>query len=112
MNCKVNIFASIYPTIQEACLKHNWSVGLHGSIARDFDLMLQPYGDTQSTIVDVLKAIRTELKLDGMPILYAGKTIHNRCAFGLNITTDMYLDITVIDDGTIGIDNIVGNVIM
>lgn len=112
MNGKVNIFASMYPTIQEVVYKQGWTVGLHGSLARDFDLMLQPYGDTQSTIVDVLKAIRAELHLDGMPILYAGKTTHNRCAFGLNITTDMYLDITVIDDGTIGVGNIVGNVIL
>lgn len=112
MNCKVNIFASIYPTIQEAVYKQGWTIGLHGSVARDFDLMMQPYGDTKITIVDVLRAIRTELKLDGMPILYAGKTSHNRCSFGLNITTDMYLDITVIDDGTIGVGDIVGNVIM
>lgn len=112
MNSKVNIFASIYPTIQEVVYKQGWTVGLHGSVARDFDLMLQPFGDTETTIVDVLKAIRTELKLDGMPILYAGKTTHNRCSFGLHVTTDMYLDITVIDDGTIGTGNINGNLII
>lgn len=111
MNAKVNIFASIYPTIQEACLRHNWAVGIHGSLARDFDLMLQPHGDTESSIVDVLKEIRDALHLD-IPIMYAGKTKHNRCAFGINITEDMYLDITVIDDGTIGIENIKGNIIL
>lgn len=111
MNSKINIFASIYPTIQEAVYKQDWVVGIHGSVARDFDLMLQPYGNTESTITDVLMSIREALHLD-IPILYAGKTKHNRCSFGINITEDMYLDITVIDDGTIGVEKINGNIIM
>lgn len=110
MNSRVNIFTSIYPTIQEACYRNGWAAGIHGSIARDFDLMLQPFGQRCSPIADVLKAIRDSLKLD-IPIMYAGKSAHNRCMFGINITEDMYLDISVIDDGTIGVEEIKGNVI-
>ena len=41
-----------------------------------------------------------------IPVIYAGKSHHNRCMFGICITENMYLDISVIDDGTIGVEHL------
>lgn len=72
-----------------------------GGVVTDFDLMLQPYTDKAIQIKDKIRAV---LELGNIPIIYAGKSHHNRCMFGICITENMYLDISVIDDGTIGVE--------
>ena len=68
--------------------------------------MLQPYIDKAIQIKELLYKIRAVLKLCNIPIIYAGKYYHNRCMFGICITENMYLDISVIDDGTIGVEHL------
>ena len=46
------------------------------------------------------------MEFDNIPIIYAGKSNYNRCMFGICITENMYLDISVIDDGTIGVEHL------
>ena len=68
--------------------------------------MLQPYTDKAIPIKELLYKIRADLELSNIPVLYADKSHHNRCMFSICITENMYLDISVIDDGTIGVEHL------
>ena len=100
-NGRAALYASIYPAIERTCVANGWS-----SAVTDFDLMLQPYIDKAIQIKELLYKIRAVLELGNIPIIYTGKSHHNRCMFGICITENMYLDISVIDDGTIGVEHL------
>ena len=59
-----------------------------------------------SMVVEHIYKIRAVLELGNISVIYAGKSNHNRCMFGICITENMYLDISVIDDGTIGVEHL------
>lgn len=59
-----------------------------------------------SMAVEHIYKIKMVLELSNIPIIYAGKSHHNRCMFGICITENMYLDISIIDDGTIGVEHL------
>lgn len=103
-NGRAALYATIYPAIERTCVANGWCSGVHGSVVSDFDLMLQPYTDKAIQVKELLYKIRAVLELGDIPVLYAGKSHHNRCMFGICITESMYLDISVIDDGTIGVE--------
>lgn len=105
-NGRAALYASIYPAVERTCVANGWSRAVHGSVVTDFDLMLQPYTDKAIQVKELLYKIRAALELGNIPVLYAGKSHHNRCMFGICITENMYLDISVIDDGTIGVEHL------
>lgn len=110
-NGKAAFYASVYPELKQICIGMGWACGIHGSVASDMDLMLQPYEDDAVPIKKLLRGVRLFLGLGDIPIIFAGRSHHNRCMFGISVTPDMYLDISVIDDGSIGMDEIDGQII-
>ena len=105
-NGKAALYASIYPAIEKTCVANGWGSAVHGSVITDFDLMLQPYTYKEIQIKKFLYKIKAVLELGNIPIIYAGKSHHNRCMFGICITENMYLNISVIDDSTIGVEHL------
>lgn len=110
-NGKAAFYASVYPELKQICIGMGWACGIHGSVASDMDLMLQPYEEDAVLIKKLLRGVRLFLGLGDIPIIFAGRSHHNRCMFGISVTPDMYLDISVIDDGSIGLDEIDGQII-
>ena len=105
-NGRTALYASIYPAIEKTCVANDQDSAVYGSVVIDFDLMLQHYIDKAIQIKELLYKIRAVLELGNIPIIYAGKSHHNRCMFGICITENMYLDISVIDDGTIDVEHL------
>lgn len=57
------IYASIYADLAEACRSHGYALAIHGSLARDFDLVCIPWADTVSEPAAVVETITTEFAL-------------------------------------------------
>lgn len=51
--------AAMYPGLCEIFHRHGYALAVHGSLARDFDLIAVPWADKISTPDDVLKEVTT-----------------------------------------------------
>lgn len=74
--------AAMYPEIAAIGRKHGYAVAVHGSLARDLDLIAIPWvdecGDPQDVIDEILRAYAVELIGD------VGQKPHGRIAFTLS----------------------------
>lgn len=61
--------AALYPGLAAICHQHGYALAVHGSLARDLDLIAVPWAETVSHRDEVIKAITTEfaLRLAGEP---------------------------------------------
>lgn len=57
------IYASIYAELAEVCRSKGYALAVHGSLARDFDLVCIPWAETVSTPRDVIDAITSKFAL-------------------------------------------------
>ena len=51
------IYCALYPQIAERTRKHGYALAVHGSLARDFDLICIPWIEKPSEPADVVKEI-------------------------------------------------------
>jgi hypothetical protein len=42
------LYVGMYPGLAEICRKHGYALSVHGSVARDFDLIAVPWADNPS----------------------------------------------------------------
>ena len=75
--------AALYPGFAKIFQRHGYALAVHGSLARDFDLIAVPWAETVSTPEAVLKAVTTEYAVHvvGEPALRA----HGRVAHTLSV---------------------------
>ncbi|MCK9435329.1 MAG: hypothetical protein M0R32_11110 [Candidatus Cloacimonetes bacterium] len=74
--------AAMYPDLCSAFQKHGYALAVHGSLARDFDLIAIPWVENPSTPDDVIKAIsNTFTKVIGE----SEKKPHGRIAYTLSV---------------------------
>lgn len=78
------VYAAIYPELAKLCRMHGYALAVHGSMARDFDLIAIPWIDEASDPETVVKAITThyDFKEVGGP---ATLKKHGRLAYSLAI---------------------------
>jgi hypothetical protein len=57
------IYASIYAELAELCRSHGYALAVHGSLARDFDLVCIPWADHVSEPPAVVTAITNKFAL-------------------------------------------------
>lgn len=57
------IYASIYAELAEVCRSKGYALAVHGSLARDFDLVCIPWAETVSTPREVIDAITGKFAL-------------------------------------------------
>ena len=50
--------AGLYPQIAEICRKHGYALAVHGSLARDFDLIAVPWVETVSEPREVVDELQ------------------------------------------------------
>lgn len=48
------VYACMYPDLAEIARSHGYALAVHGSMARDFDLICVPWGDEPSAPADVV----------------------------------------------------------
>jgi len=49
--------AALYPKLAKIFQKHGYALAVHGSLARDFDLIAVPWGETVSSPESVIKEV-------------------------------------------------------
>jgi len=57
------IYCALYPDIVRIVQKHGYALAVHGSLARDFDLICIPWVESPGEPRDVVEAITSELAL-------------------------------------------------
>lgn len=56
--------AALYPDLCPIFHRHGYALAVHGSLARDFDLVAVPWADTVSEPSAVLKDVTTEIAIE------------------------------------------------
>ena len=75
--------AALYPELAKLFQKHGYALAVHGSLARDFDLIAVPWGEKLSSQEEILKEITTTYAINiiGEPTIKK----HGRIAHTLSI---------------------------
>lgn len=76
-------YAALYPHLAEIARKHGYALAVHGSMARDFDVVAIPWREHVSTPREVLNDVLSQFAVDeiGEPTLKE----HGRVAYTLSI---------------------------
>lgn len=75
--------AALYPGLAAIFQRHGYALAVHGSLARDFDLIAVPWAETVSTPEQVIQAVTTEFA-----VTIAGDVAnrsHGRIAYTLSV---------------------------
>ena len=75
--------AAMYPALCAVVQRHGYALAVHGSLARDFDLIAVPWIESVTPPEAVIKAIKAEL--DVRVIGEPEKKLHGRLAYTLSI---------------------------
>lgn len=86
------IYVYLYKGLAEITRKHGYALCVHGSVARDFDLVAVPWVDKPSAPIVVIDSILENyaLKNMGEPEIRQ----HGRMVFTLSFTGDSFLDLS------------------
>ena len=96
---KAAFYASIYDDLRKAAMDCGWSLGIHGSLANDMDLMAMPWTEEavppEVLIRNLGNCFADNPFKDMYEIPFTGKC-NNRVVYTLPIWADYYLDISMI----------------
>lgn len=95
-NGKAAFYASIWDDLRQAAMDVGWSLGLHGSLASDMDIMAMAW--TEDAVPALEMILRLKMCFDkpnGIHVTEA-KMPNNRTVYTLSIWADFYLDINII----------------
>ncbi len=97
-NGKAAFYASIWPDLRDAALDCGWTLGLHGSLSNDMDIMAMPWTTEAKSVDELMTAIQNCFTDDGYRFRDIQKTSmpNNRTVYTLSIWADFYLDINII----------------
>ena len=98
-NGKAVFYATIWPDLKDTAVKLGWALGLHGSLAKDMDIMAMPWLEDAVPIEEMIKALSdcftgSPFKEKHMKPYYDKP--HGRVVYTINICRGFYLDINVI----------------
>lgn len=100
-NGRAVFYACMWNDFRQAALDCGWSLGLHGSLANDMDIMAMPWVDEAKPVEEMIKALEACLTIpDGALKFETTKFTekpHNRVVYTIHIWADFYLDISVIN---------------
>ncbi len=98
LNPKPSFYACLYPELKQIALEHGYALAIHGSLARDLDLIAvawnQEVKDHVDMIDEMLKAIGGTMFKSRQP--YLNEKPHGRIVYTLSILGDWFVDISVI----------------
>lgn len=72
------IYVAIYPELAEVFRQCGYALAIHGSLAKDFDLVAVPWAETVYRIEDVLKRLESEfgMRSIGSKVKQHGRLVH------------------------------------
>lgn len=77
------LYCGVYPELAEIAKAHGYALAIHGSLARDFDLICVPWIEEPSTPEDVIKAMG---KMFVLAPQGPEKKLHGRVAYTLSLS--------------------------
>ena len=94
-------YVMAYTKLDRIAMRHGYALALHGSMARDLDIILVPWTDDAAEPQKVLEAFRAfiieKAKVKISKKFHATKKPHGRLAYSFPIGHDgHYLDISII----------------
>lgn len=89
------VYCALYPDLAEITRSHGYALAIHGSLARDFDLICVPWNEKVSDPETVVKDITEKFSIKTVgPAAYGN---HNRMIFTLSICFgDCFIDLSFI----------------
>ena len=98
-NSRAAFYASMWEDLKKAATNCGWSLGLHGSLNSDMDIMAMPWTDDAVEPMELMKKIEDLFTKPDM--LCHGIKIdkdkpNGRVVYTIHIWADFYLDINII----------------
>ncbi|MEC4056089.1 hypothetical protein VSO76_07550 [Klebsiella pneumoniae] len=75
------VYCALYPELAEIARKHGYAMAIHGTMARDFDLICIPWVDKPSTPEEVVEEITSTFATTD--ITNPGYKPHGRLAYSV-----------------------------
>jgi hypothetical protein len=91
-------YAHLYPILRDVAREHGYTLALHGSMARDLDLIAVPWTDTATDAETLIAAMREATDLFVHPNDRTNgptEKPHGRQAWGLVGTTLGWVDLSI-----------------
>lgn len=84
------MYCAMYPSLAEICRSHGYALAVHGTMARDYDIVAIPWGEELSHHDDVIRDITTKhaVTLIGEPTLMR----HGRMCYTLALYGEFFFD--------------------
>ena len=86
--------ACVYPKLAELCRKYGYALAVHGSLARDFDLICIPWTETVATPEFIVGAITKKFAVK--PIGSFENKGHGRLAITLSWAGEAFMDLSFV----------------
>ena len=87
------LYCGLYPELAEIARKHGYALAIHGSLARDFDLICIPWVAEPSEPIDVIDEICSTFAIQLTSKVKVME--HNRISYILAVSFgDCYLDLS------------------
>ncbi len=98
------VYVGIYPELAELCRGHGYALAVHGSLARDFDLVAIPWVDAPASPEELVTAIVSTFALRPVDVSPTDKG-HGRLCWSLVVSHgDTFLDFSVMRPGATAIE--------
>jgi len=96
-NPRASFYACLLPELRQIAIEHGYTLAIHGSMARDLDLIAVPWADqvkSHELMVDkMLQAIGGTIFGPMLPRI--GEKPHGRIVYTLSILADWFIDLSV-----------------
>ena len=99
---RVALYATLWEDIRNAAMDCGWAVALHGSLARDMDIMAMPWIENCTDADTMIDTIIEKCLGDNIMSEYGKKVDrtkpHGRVCYLIPIYDDFYLDISIMSN--------------
>lgn len=85
------MYCAMYPSLAEICRSHGYALAVHGTLARDFDMIAVPWVESPANPQDVVDAITSKHAVNnvsGSPEM----KMHNRLCYTLALYGEFFFD--------------------
>lgn len=96
----IQIYTELLPAITDVAKQHGYSIAVHGSLTRDFDLIAFPWTDDVSDpeilLFGIMDAIGMK-EIDKSITIKSGaeQKPHNRIAYAVQLGMGLYIDLSI-----------------
>lgn len=96
-------FIGLYPHLCQVARERGYALAVHGTVARDFDLVAIPWTDAAVPAEELMEAIAAAARCrmgsvdgDGKPLRVPEPKPHGRLAWAMPLWAGAYIDLSVL----------------